>query len=291
MTFNNTAQSIGNLSSVWVDTTGTRTQTITLNGTALTVNQTADGTYGTGAVSTLTSTIGGTGSLIKSGAAKLALTSANTFTGTTTINNGTLDAGGAGALGSNTTGTIGITVNTGGTLLLSGSSSVTDRINNDAALNLNGAVPNAAGTVTFNTGGLSEGAANTVGIGALTLTTSSIIDFGVGASVVEFAGGGIYTAGTLFINNWSGAPVSGNGTDRLLFDDTPNSSLVNNIQFAGFALGQNAILSFNSGSYFEIVPVPEPTAIFSALGLMGLVGWRERRKAEAARRVSRILVA
>jgi autotransporter-associated beta strand protein len=229
--------------------------------------------------------VSGSLSLSKGGNSTQSLTGNNTFTGPTTITGGTLEAAAIGALGQGVTGTSGITVNSGGTLLLSGSSSVTDRINNNAALNLNGGVANAAGIVTFNTGGLSEGAAGTAGIGALTLTSNSIIDFGSGTSLIEFTGGGIYTGGTLFINNWSGNAVAGNGTDRLLFSTVPDSSLVSNIQFDGFALGQNAALNF--GSYYEIVPVPEPGTIFSALGLLGMAGWRERRKMRQASAVER----
>ncbi|HQR07847.1 MAG TPA: autotransporter-associated beta strand repeat-containing protein [Gemmatales bacterium] len=88
LTLNNTAQSVGSLSSTWVAVSGTIAQTINLNSTTLSINQAIDGTFGTGAVSTLTSTIAGTGAIIKSGAGMLSLTSANTYDGTTTINNG-----------------------------------------------------------------------------------------------------------------------------------------------------------------------------------------------------------
>ena len=37
----------------------------------------------------------------------------------------------------------------------------------------------------------------------------------------------------------------------------------------------------------EIVPVPEPSSVATVLGLLGLVGWRERRKGQAARRMER----
>lgn len=46
VTLNNAAQAVSNLSSTFVDVTGTLAQTLNLNGTALTVNQTANTTFG-----------------------------------------------------------------------------------------------------------------------------------------------------------------------------------------------------------------------------------------------------
>jgi hypothetical protein len=75
---------------------------------------------------------------------------------------------------------------------------------------------------TFNTSGLSEhelsGATVTPGIGALTLSSSSIIDLGSGASILAFANSSAQTwTGTLSIYNWSGISVAGKGTDQLYF--------------------------------------------------------------------------
>ena len=53
---------------------------------------------------------------------------------------------------------------------------------------------------------------------------------------------------------------------------------------AGGLIGTGKEVSFGNGTYsFEVVPVPEPTTIFGALALVGLVGYRERRRLKAAR--------
>ena len=89
--FNNAAQTIGALSSAWVNTTGTRSQVINLaTNHILTVNQSTSTTYGDGAVNTLTAIISGAGNLIKDGTGTLTLTGANTYTGLTQVKAGTL---------------------------------------------------------------------------------------------------------------------------------------------------------------------------------------------------------
>ena len=52
--------------------------------------------------------------------------------------------------------------------------------------------------------------------------------------------------------------------------------------------------SFNIGGGFydlSFTPVPEPSAVAVAMGLLGLIGFRERRKGAAARSVSRLVMA
>jgi autotransporter-associated beta strand protein len=220
---------------------------------------------GTGASNlTLTSTGTPTGQLILNG------TSANTFTGTTTIDKGTLNLVTAGSLGSTT----GITVNNGGTLLLSGTSGVTDRMNNSAPITLDGG--------TFHTGGLSEGSASAggAGVGALTLTANSTIDFGSGTSILHFSGLGAHTSATgpdILIINWSGLS-SGGGTDQLLFSgaasDFTSSFDQSDISFNGVT-GYN-VVPFDG--FYEITAVPEPATIFGGMALLGLVGFRERKR-------------
>ena len=126
----------------------------------------------------------GTGSFTKGGSGTATFNAATTYSGTTTINasGGTINAAAAGSLGS----TSGITVNSGGTLLLS-NSGTSDRINNSATMVLN------AGSKLQIGAGLSEGTRPTgpgnpagaaVGVGALTLTGTMAshvtIDFGSG---------------------------------------------------------------------------------------------------------------
>ena len=169
---------------------------------------------------------------------------------------------------------------TGGTLLLGGS----DKVGNSTALILSGG--------TFNTGGFSEGDVNTDGLGSLTLSANSTLDFGAGTgSQLWFSGFSSHTASTtLSILGWNGTESQAGGPtdDRLIFVGT-SSSFTNvfnqsEVSFNG-NLGYTAI-QFDIGHY-EVVPVPEPSSIATVMGLLGLVGWRERRKTRQARSAER----
>lgn len=265
----------------------------------------------------------GNGAVTKTGAGTTILTGSNTFTGATTIgtsaagaalvtsataNGGTLVAGAAGALGSGTTGTASIAVNNGGTLLLAGAGSI-DRVKNTAPITL-GTTGATAGSVggTISTAGLT-GASET--LGSLTLSSNSTLDFGntsnganPGNSVLFASLAGVTgQAGGAFgltVNNWSGNyysigttsdPNSNANQDRLLFTSDPNFGLgteISSISFfndSGNFIGHGMEVSFGSG--FEIVAIPEPTTIFGALGLVALVGLRERRRITRAVRGAR----
>jgi hypothetical protein len=120
-------------------------------------------------------------------------------------------------------------------------------------------------------------------VGALTLSANSEIDLGFTSGILRFAASNLSTwTGTLSIYNWSGNPAGG-GTDQVFFGS--NSS--------GLTSGQLGQINFYSGTTVgsflgtakftgtgdgEIVPVPEPTAVGVALGVLGLIGWRERRR-------------
>ncbi len=213
--------------------------------------------------------VGGTIGLTKSGTGTLTLGGTNNFTGTTTINAGTLIAGAAGALG----GTSSIVVNAGGTLLLSQlGSATTDRINNSSTMTLNGG--------TFNTGGLSEhqvsGITITPGIGALTLSSSSIIDLGTGASVLAFANSSAQAwVGSLSIYNWSGTPIAGHGPDQLYFGTDATGLTADQLgQIAFYSDAGSTFLGpagYTIGMDGEITPVCEPGTLLAAtLGFGGL---------------------
>jgi autotransporter-associated beta strand protein len=268
-------------------TQGRSSATDTLTGTDIkshTLTFSGAGNFNVGATSptgfgTIYSSAG-SGNVVMSGAGTLTFSDKNTFTGTTTINSGTLSASAAGALGN----TSGITVNSGGTLLLSGSSSVTDRINNTATVTLNGG--------TFNTGGLSEH--GSVGIGALTLQNSSTIDFfnnGATSSVINFANSSAATWASgkiLTIADWTGSQAGG-GADQLIFgsDSTGlNASQIAEIQFVNpgdLGPGTYGAMILGTG---EIVPVPEPGTWAAAALALAVLGYQfpiiRRRKLSRA---------
>lgn len=136
---------------------------------------------------------------------------------------------------------------TGGTLVLGGP----DKSGNSTALNLNGG--------TFNPGGFSES------LGALTLRGDSTIDFGDGHTGWLIVTGGTWTGGTLTIVHGKGTPVAGQD------------------QFRRLLYGVCAV-EFDRGSgLFEVTPAPKPSSIATVMGLLGLAGWRERRKIRQAR--------
>lgn len=218
----------------------------------------------TGLGRNLTKEGSGMGSLILAGLTP------NTFSGATIINAGSLSAQTTGSLGS----TSGITVNNGGTLLLTGS--VTNRINDTAGLTL-------AGGGVLKTSGFKEGkgpsaptggAAGAVGIGALTLQGSSAslhatIDFAAGANGSALVFSSLAGSGYLDVLNWTGVARGDDGTstnDRLLFGTDPGltDAQLANVMFyndngAPYAAG-GTIIPY--GNEYEIVPVPEPATFY-----------------------------
>ena len=219
---------------------------------------------------------GGTGGLtvggVISGAKNVSTTGtvtflgANTFSGTTTVSSGTLTLGTGGSL-SNTTN---VTVSSGGTLLLSGTNN--SKINNSASVTL------AGGTLSL---GGSSSLSETVG--ALTLSSSSTIDFGTlaGGNTLSFANSsGASWTGTLKVYNWT------QGTDHLFFGSTDSgltSTQLGDILF----YSDNGTTLLGGGGKFglgtgEVRPTPEPSALLVGVGLCMMVcyreGWFRRRR-------------
>ena len=223
---------------------------VTVNNNTLTVGGVISGAAGRG--------------LGKDGSGTLVLNGNNTFSGATRVNGGRLTANATNSLG----GTSGITINTGGTLLLNAGNAT----KTTATLAL------AGGKLAMQSGG--TGVSDT--LGALTLSDSSIIDFGgqpsSGNNVLTLGAVSSWT-GTLSIWNWSGTVGAAGGSDQLLVmgaDQTSWQSQLGNISFySGNGTGFLGIGGFVGN---EIVAVPEPGTIAAGLAVLGLIAWRERKR-------------
>ena len=241
----------------------------------LTVNPSSGSTTFAGVIAGTAGGTQGNVALVKSGAGTLVLTGANTFSSATTVSGGTLTA--AASSGSALGSTSSVTVNLGGTLLLGAA----DQINNSASMSLGGG--------TFAKGNFSEGATNAVGIGALTLSASSTIDFSTGTvGTLSFASLNA-SSFTLTIDNWTGVPNQAGtaSTDRLIFDSDQSGNLS---RFAFTGYGPSSAMQFSlPGGYYEVVAaVPEPgtwapaTATFALLVAYGLRRYLVSRRKNSA---------
>lgn len=222
----------------------------------------------------------GDGGLTKTGTGTLTLTGSNTFNGSTTVLGGTLEAASAGALGS----TASVTVNNGNALRLSGSG---NRVKDSAPVGLTNATITVADTV-------SSGSET---LGALTLSGSSTVDFGIGfGNTLTFAGLSSF-AGTLTVNHWTGTayllgatndPSADATQDRFIFSTDPGfavGAVIPAISFyddAGNFIGNGQKVN-NNGPFEIVAAVPEPSpAVLAALGVASLACWHRRNKARRA---------
>jgi autotransporter-associated beta strand protein len=233
---------------------------------------------------------GSGGTLTKTNSGTLTFTGANAYTGPTTINAGTLNAGATSALG----GTSGVTVNSSGTLLISGSGTL-NRINDAGGITLNGGTFARSGTGTVSegtaahtaNGGASHTGTSSIGLGALTLNANSTLDFGTpGLGTLVFAS---FTpnGNVLNILNWTSAasgPAGVSGTDgtddRLVFQGDQSGNL------ADFSFGGISAMEIALGDgFFEITPIPEPgTWATGGLVLVTLAFSQRRRLKSKAER-------
>ena len=197
----------------------------------------------------------------KSGQGTVVLSNNNTFTGATTVGNGTLKLANSSAEALSSTS--GITVNSTGTLLLSQS----NQVKNSATMSLGG------GKIQFGAA-VAEGSSSAVGVGALTLTANSTLDFAGFAGTITFASGFSPGTFTLAVTNW----VSGS---HLYFNESESANL------SSFTVNGLAAQQFFTGSFYEIVAVPEPGTIAAGLSLLAFLAVRERKRLASLVRVSR----
>lgn len=220
---------------------------------------------------TFTGVVSGGGNLTKTGTGTIILSggAANIFTGTTTIAAGKVEARKDGALGA----TSAINV-TGGTLLLGDTGSTNHRLS-AANVTLGG------GTLASERASL---AANTIteSLGTLTLTSNSTLDFGAlggkgGNTSLTFSGAGTLS-GTLTILNWQGEAFTNSTlptSDHLFFSDVSNiDGQLGQIRFIIDGQQYGAVRYGNE----IIAAIPEPTTVGAAVLLVGVIGWRERRR-------------
>jgi autotransporter-associated beta strand protein len=268
--------------------------TLTLNNAAQTIEN-FNGTGGTVALgtghvlttepvanATFAGTITGAGGLTKANTstniASLTLTGNNTYTGPTTITGGSIVANATTGQALGGTGSLAISATAA---FILGKS---DQVKNTAGVTLGGG--------TFNTGGFSEGSFDgsgngVAGVGALAVSSNSIVDLGGSAgSVLAFVDSSAAAwGGVLSVYNYTGTPGVGGGADRLYFGSSA----------AGLTPAQLAQIKFYSDSGTtqvgdsaailstgEVVPataaVPEPGSIaVLGLGAMALAGRRRRR--------------
>jgi len=189
--------------------------------------------------------------ITKVGAGTVTLTANNNYLGATTVSNGVLNlnrTGGGSAAGS----TASVTVNSGGTLLISANNQV-----NDSA------------TVTLSGGTIQRGSGVTETFGNLNLTAASFIDFGTGTTnSLNF---GTYTGGGFKLN------VTNFLVGNILTFKTDLSGSISNTSLFGFDNGFNS--AWNSGSStFTITAIPEPSTVAAAIGLAAVFLWPARRR-------------
>ena len=140
-------------------------------------------------------------------------------------------------------------------------------LNNNMSWSVSGGSQLASsGTVDTTGGGSLDGIALTLAFGAgqtNNRATFGTFDFG--------------TTGTLTVTNWGGTPGQFGGVNnQLRFSSDPTGDLPN-IKFTVGASTLNSTAQ-NFGSYWEVVPVPEPATCFLLAGGMACLGILRHRR-------------
>ena len=258
--------------------------TLDLNGTGQTVGAFNGNSSGlikssTGSSSLTVGNGGGSGSFAGqiSNIGTIALTKTGSGTETLTGNNSYT---GGPAL----TGTSSVTVNTGGTLLLSGNNQLNQAV--PPGITLAGGKLDAGGFTQGTAGNPLVPNTGLIGMGALTMTSSSIIDL-TGTSVLHFTASNANTwTGTLSIYDWTGTPITGGGLEQILFGgDATGLSATQLTQVSFYSDAGSTLLSSYATILLDgeivpgvMTPVPEPsTWVAGALALLA-VGYMSRRR-------------
>lgn len=235
----------------------------------------------------LSITTGKTATFIGSGTTTLSASIINGSTTTVQVGSATSNMGGTLVItGKGTTG--GATVNTGGSLLYGSAS---------AAATLTGT--GSAGSITLNGGifGLNGTAgATNANVGTLTLTdsTTSSLNLVAGGNSVKLSLTTLSGTGDLVISGWNGSATSGSLTTDIAY--TGSSTTLSDISWASGTVVDGITYQSITGAEDvngQIVPdmadaipaAPEPSTVFAALGLAGLLTWSNRRQLLKASRL------
>jgi fibronectin-binding autotransporter adhesin len=236
--------------------------------------------------------ISGTGGLTLTGTGAQTLTGTNTYTGATTVTSGTLTLAAATTLPS----TSGISVASGGTLSVTAASALntpgaTTSTTPGNPSSVSGQVPImlSGGTLLRNGAGVSlgsqSGSIGTVGIGSLTLTAASTIDFGTtGVGTLNFNGlAGVSGTNALTIINYTTTEPAGSagvdGTDdRIIFNQNV-SSFLPDITLDGMTPSE---LALGNGEYELVTPVPEPATWAAGALAFAMLGSHLYRRCKRA---------
>ncbi|HEY1769770.1 MAG TPA: PEP-CTERM sorting domain-containing protein [Chthoniobacterales bacterium] len=144
---------------------------------------------------------------------------------------------------------------------------------------------NSEGSGSTSLGGSVVSGTSAFGMGALTLSSNSTLDYGTtGKATLTFTSFSP-TAGTIlnilnYTNTTENISLMKSGIDgtddRLIFDANESSNL-SDFSFNGVGATEIAL----GGGYFEIVPVPEPSTWLPAGLSLGAVVFTQRRRLRA----------